>query len=262
MSTTKNVYVNSSNFSANAGKAFSQLWERRDFSDVTLVSGDKRQVKAHRIVLSSSSNFFRDILSTNSHHPNPLLYLKDILHEHLDVLLKFIYKGEVEVKTEMLEQFLDLGRLLQVEGLVQDQEVQDEQTVIKKDKKGIKKEMSLQQNNSNPKDTSVLVNSDEDVVLQNQPMANHPTNLMSCNFCSDEFSERRLLKVHYLNNHEITSYQCDRCKYKASLHKNLNLHKQTKHEGVKHLCGQCGFKGIDDSDLEKHIRFYHKDKTE
>ena len=114
MSTTKNVYVNSSNFSANAGKAFSQLWERRDFSDVTLVSRDKRQVKAHRIVLSSSSNFFKDILSTKDHHFNPLLYLKDLLHEHLDVLLKFIYQGKVEVKTEMLGQFLDLGRLLQV----------------------------------------------------------------------------------------------------------------------------------------------------
>ena len=112
------------------------------------------------------------------------------MYEHLDVLLKFIYQGEVEVKTEMLEQFLDLGRLLQVEGLVQDQEVQDEQTVIRKDKKGIKKKMLLQQNNSKPKETFVFVNS-EDAMVQNQPMANQPTNLINCNFSSDELSEGR-----------------------------------------------------------------------
>ena len=131
----------------------------------------------------------------------------------------------MEVKTEMLEQFLDLGRLLQVEGLVQDQEVQDEQTVIRK---VIKMEMPLQQNNSNPKELFVFVNSEEDAMVQNQPMANQPTNLINCNFCSDELSERRLLRMHQLNSHEGTSYQCDRCKYKASLHKNLVFHKQTK----------------------------------
>ena len=119
MSDVENVYVNSSHFSANAGKAFSQLWGSEDFSDVTLATGDRRQIKAHKIVLSSSSNFFKDILSRNI-HPNPLLYLKDTLHEHLELLLKFIYQGECEVKTEMLEQFLDLGKHFEVKGLVQD----------------------------------------------------------------------------------------------------------------------------------------------
>ena len=62
MSEAENVYVNSSNFSANAGKAFSQLWGIEDFSDVTLATKDRRQIKAHKIVLSSSSSFFRDVL--------------------------------------------------------------------------------------------------------------------------------------------------------------------------------------------------------
>ena len=114
------------------------------------------------------------------------------MYEHLDVLLLFIYQGEVEVKTDMLKQFLALvpGRLLQVEGLVPDQDVRDEQTVIRKDRKGIKKKMLLQQNNSKPKETFVFVNS-EDAMVQNQPMANQPTNLINCNFCSGELSEGR-----------------------------------------------------------------------
>ena len=46
-----NVYINSSGFSSNAGKAFTQLWGAEDFFDVTLASGDRKQIKAHKIEL-------------------------------------------------------------------------------------------------------------------------------------------------------------------------------------------------------------------
>ena len=263
MSTMENVYVNSSNFSANAGKAFSQLWRSEDFSDVTLVTGDKRKIKAHKIVLFSSSNFFRDILTRNI-HPNPLLYLKDTLHDQLELLLKFIYQGECEVKTEMLEQFLELGKHLEVRGLVQDQEletgtvVKENQTTISKEKAKIKKEEQI---NSSAKDTPVFSNSKQEGRDEiPDPPLNLPNNQMSCSFCSDEFSERRLLSMHQLNNHEGTWYNCDQCNYKATQHKNLILHKQSKHEGVEYLCGQCGFKGIDKASLGKHMGGYHRGK--
>ena len=58
-----NVYINSSSFSSNAGKAFTQLWGAEDFFDVTLASGERKQIKAHKNVLSSSSNFFRQVLT-------------------------------------------------------------------------------------------------------------------------------------------------------------------------------------------------------
>ena len=263
MSDVENVYVNSSHFSANAGKAFSQLWGCEDFSDVTLATGDRRQIKAHKIVLSSSSNFFRDILSSNF-HPNPLLYLKDTLHEQLELLLKFIYQGECEVKTEMLEQFLDLGKHFEVKGLVQDQEVEmgaivkDNQTIIRKEKTKIKTEAQM---NSHAKDTptfSISKHDDGDGIPD--PPLKNPNNLMSCNFCSDEFTERRLLSMHQLNNHNGIWYNCDRCNYKATQHKNMILHKQGKHDGVEYLCGQCGFKGIDNASLGKHTASYHRGK--
>ena len=246
MSDAENVYVNSSNFSANAGKAFRQLWGIEDFSDVTLATKDRRQIKAHKIVLASRSNFFRDVLIRNT-HPNPLLYLKDTLHNQLELLLKFIYQGECQVKTEMLEQFLDLGKQLEVKGLVQDQETEME-TVVKENETPIRKEKT--------KDIPIFSNQDE---ISDPPMTN-PSNLMSCSFCSDEFSERRLLSMHQLNNHEGTWYNCDECNYKATQHKNLTLHKKLKHEGVKYLCGQCGFKGIDNASLGKHMNSYHRGK--
>ena len=46
-----NVYINNSCFSSNAGMTFTQLWGAEDFFDVTLASGDTKQIKAHKIEL-------------------------------------------------------------------------------------------------------------------------------------------------------------------------------------------------------------------
>ena len=47
------------NYLVNVTKQFSSLRNEDEFSDVTLVSSDKRQVSAHKVVLSSSSDYFK-----------------------------------------------------------------------------------------------------------------------------------------------------------------------------------------------------------
>ena len=54
---------------------FRDLFESLTFSDVTLVSEDHQQIKAHKIVLNTASLFFQDNLEEN-HHPHPLIYLQ------------------------------------------------------------------------------------------------------------------------------------------------------------------------------------------
>ena len=49
-------------FEANASKAFRKLRREEDFFDVTLVSDDEHHISAHKLVLSSSSDFFKNIL--------------------------------------------------------------------------------------------------------------------------------------------------------------------------------------------------------
>ena len=58
------------NFQENTIKTFSRLRFEEEFFDVTLVSEDQRQIMAHKVVLSSSSEYFKNILRTNKHsHP-------------------------------------------------------------------------------------------------------------------------------------------------------------------------------------------------
>ena len=53
------------------------LFFDKDFLDVTLACDDGQQIKAHKVVLSSCSSFFKNILLKNP-HPSPLIYLKGV----------------------------------------------------------------------------------------------------------------------------------------------------------------------------------------
>ena len=61
-----------------------------DFADVTLVCEDHRQVPAHKVILSSGSEFFRALLLANP-HPHPLVYLR-LPYGHLQAVLQFLYQ--------------------------------------------------------------------------------------------------------------------------------------------------------------------------
>ena len=57
-------------FQTNVANSFRKLRNEDDFYDVTLVSDDRQQVSAHKIVLSASSEYFRAVLKSNNHsHP-------------------------------------------------------------------------------------------------------------------------------------------------------------------------------------------------
>ena len=74
------------------------------------------QVRAHKVVLSSSSSFFRQFLRDHT-QPNPWLFLRGVEAKLLDWLMDFIYLGEVMVTQESFPSFLALARDLGVRGL-------------------------------------------------------------------------------------------------------------------------------------------------
>ena len=108
-------------FGSNAQNTFQNLVNDQNFTDVTLVSADHKQINAHKVILSSSSQFFKEILLKNP-HPHPLVFLKDIRHNDLLSIINFIYLGQTEVGQEELEQFMAAAKVLQVEGLNEKEE--------------------------------------------------------------------------------------------------------------------------------------------
>merc|ERR1739838_1282039 len=118
----------------NVTKKFSILRNEDEFSDVTLVSSDKRQVSAHKVVLSSSSDYFKTILQNNNKSQDMILCLEHISHEELNNMLDYVYKGEVNIEQDQLDRFLTIAQRFQLEGLVSDEsgelEAEDTQSSV------------------------------------------------------------------------------------------------------------------------------------
>ncbi|XP_040580961.1 zinc finger and BTB domain-containing protein 24 [Lepeophtheirus salmonis] len=106
-------------FESNIKSGFSQLRNDEDFFDVTLACGSKH-IKAHKVILSACSSFFRSLIKSIPHQ-HPLLYLRGIDFNHLESVLCFMYNGEVRIKPHELDQFLSIAQELKVNGLMQDQ---------------------------------------------------------------------------------------------------------------------------------------------
>ena len=104
-------------FERNISLSFRELKEEKDFFDVTLACDDD-QVRAHKLILSACSPFFKDILRRNPHQ-HPLLYLRGIKFRDIQSILQFMYHGEVNVAQEDLNSFLSISEELKVKGLTQ-----------------------------------------------------------------------------------------------------------------------------------------------
>ena len=105
-------------FQTNVSNTFRKLRTSDNFYDVTLVSDDQQQVSAHKVVLSSSSEYFKNILTSNK-HSHPLLCLNGVNKGDLENILDFIYHGEIQIYQDHLDQFLEIAQRFQLEGLIQ-----------------------------------------------------------------------------------------------------------------------------------------------
>merc|ERR1712133_106191 len=114
-------------FHQNASSAFYKLRKDKDFLDVTLVSEDGEHISAHKVVLSASSDFFRDTLK-KANHTNPMIYLSGFCSKTLQAVLDYVYNGEVNLFQEEIDQFLESAQKLKIDGLTKKTEEQQEST--------------------------------------------------------------------------------------------------------------------------------------
>ena len=104
-------------FERNVSQSFTKLRQESNLFDVTLVSDDKNQVKAHKLVLSACSDFFKNIFYSNT-HSHPLIYLDGVGASELNLVLDYIYEGEVQIYQETLDRFLEIAKKLKLDGLM------------------------------------------------------------------------------------------------------------------------------------------------
>ena len=105
-------------FQVNVSNSFSTLRNENDFYDVSLVSDDDQVVSAHKVVLSASSEFFKNVLR-KADHAKPMIYLSGVESTELNCILDYIYEGEVQLYQKDLNKFLDVAQKLKINGLIE-----------------------------------------------------------------------------------------------------------------------------------------------
>jgi len=91
-------------------------------TDVTLSCG-KREFSAHKLVLSICSTYFNELFTPKPENRNrpangaAIVYLKDVDAHHMELLLNFMYRGEINVEENELMDLIATARGLSIRGL-------------------------------------------------------------------------------------------------------------------------------------------------
>ena len=253
-------------FQTNISKSFQRLRNQDDFCDVTLVGEDFKQVKAHKVVLSSCSEYFKNILLNNKSHPGPMLCLYGVNQEDLNNILDYIYMGQLEIYHEEIDRFLEIAQRLRLHGMdVKNHEQQELKTTLQElnetpDSHYEDGEMKLEKKRTKPSINS-KVKAEEPNLLHddNNKLAlykeKRSISLVSSNFQSiDELNEK--IKDCYYRNAEgiLTCRFCSRT-FRQTVH--IKEHVEIHIEGLVFPCNVCESIFTTRNVLRSHLKRIH-----
>jgi len=296
METPEQYNLSWKNFRECTTSTFRDLLSVQDFSDVTLVCDDDKQVFAHKVILSACSPFFRRILLNNPHQ-HPLIYLTGVSKHFLTSMVAFMYLGQTNVAQEDLTGFMAAASKFQIKGLSEDKEAKSPQIVdpqvflpVPVGSKPVKMEEDFddcevgdeEEGCEGPVDPGGLLEepqSLEDLTPRTKwnvvPIMDErgkwgifgddadyesfrkEDNMYACDHCHFSTKNKSNLKAHRNAKHLGVKYPCDQCNYKASYSNHLRQHKRVKHEGVNFPCELCLFTTSQKSKLKLHLREKH-----
>ena len=219
-------------FTRNASNSFFKLRQETRLYDVTLVGNDHQQVSAHKLVLSACSEVFSNIFNSNN-SPTMMLYLDSVNVKEINLMLDYIYQGEVSIHQEYLDRFLEIATKFQLQGLLTDdngEEVQEthyETNIesIPEEKEKIVKERSIIVNNQN-----FEANNDE---------------------IEDKF-------VELIDKEDGEPYRCTVCEKKMKMKSDMRRHLETHLSGLSYNCSQCSKIFRSSTALKRHNQKNHK----
>ena len=268
-------------FNTAVSESFMRLREEKDFFDVTLVTEDGVLIEAHKVVLSASSNFFKDILKKMP-KKDPFLYLSGMNSTDLNLMMEYIYRGEVTIQRENVDTFLEIAFKLKIQGIRQtdwDQEndepkmlsEDDERNQVSEEEDVFEPEVNIignEQNKDGEKDIS-------DFLLKNLN-----TSLTKCNEENKEkiiYDKVPEIKINIKQNNKKGKYSeelesilesfmseknrvhtCKQCGKTTRDRTNLKEHIETHIEGLQFECDHCNKTFTTTCSLRKHKRICHR----
>ena len=261
------------NFSDHLKSMMKESMMNEDFSDVTLVTEDKKQIKANINILSACSPVFKDILKKDK-NSRTIMYLRGVQYSELELIIQFIYLGEATLNDERMDDFLSVAKSLEIKELCND-EIQSNcklDDYLPPNEQDTSTEFAVEQ-------TVISDSTNKQAPQQRQEFGKY-----ECDKCQKTYSSNSGLYIHKqagcvtistISNlsavsdtqmsdqtvrtvHQGGRYACNQCDYQAKYKGSLVFHIQSKHEGVKYACNQCDYQAKQKGNLVVHIQSKHE----
>ena len=204
---------------------FKELLGETDFVDVTLVSDDLQQIKAHKVILSASSSVLKKMLQQNPQQ-HPIIYLSGIDYKEMCSMISFIYLGQTEVEQDSLNLFMEVAAKFDVKGLKQENKLKEME--LKSEILPADDQVNVKQDDIAFGTNDVDVDNVEDVTAEVHKTVEcrQKKNPHYCEQCEYESNAAWLMKRHVNAVHNGVKFPCDQCDYKSSFSNNLKRHKK------------------------------------
>ena len=237
-------------FQCNVTKSFSNLRKEEDFYDVTLISDDQKQMFAHKVVLSSSSEFFKNILKQNK-HSQPLLCLDGINSNELNNILDYIYYGAVNIHQDDLDRFLSISQRLKLEGLMGEEDNSKSNHTLQADH--VPQNCAYNDFKDEEFETRKILQVTESKIISKNERS---IIINSDNFQNIEDLDARILEI--LSKDEDGSWKCTICGKKSKLKGHLKEHVEVHFEGLSFSCSDCAYICSTRNKLRQHAYKHRK----
>ena len=196
------------------------LFHFGDYSDVTFVCDDGKQIKAHKFMLSECSNMFRNIFAEDPSHTE--IFLPDISHHQMESILEILYLGRISSKRLPIKDLIEVPKL-RYEALTIEDPIYIKNVNMHEGEKYNREKIKCTELN-----------------------------------CEKTFKEVGTCNVHIRSVHEKERFKCTMCDDMFAYPRGVRLHIESVHLKKKFPCRFCNYKAADTSSLSHHERKLHE----
>ena len=229
-------------FHTNVSSSFDTLRKDRDFCDVSLVSEDGNHYESHKVILSSCSPILKNILRKSKSGQEPFIYLNGIGSSELGLILDYVYRGEVQIYQNQIDNFLHSAKILQIVGL---------NIVGGEDEEPFSEKLVPDNTFYEDFNKSVPINSQK-----NEPNTNSQSSVQ-LNFESGLNVEELERKIGENVDRIEGALVCKICGHKSNKMSNIKQHVETHIDGISIECGDCPRTFRSRDSLRFHSKKFH-----
>ena len=254
--------INSIDFKENIVNAIGTLREINEFTDVTLTCDGDEVIQAHKLMLSSSSQYFRNVLK-KTNHPKPCIHLRGLKSKDLKSVIDFIYYGECNIEEENVDEFLALAYDLKIKGISGSSSeyfIQPYNSKVLKQDVPLKSNFSVVSSNKDvikAEEIPRQVESVEEIENETKEMGDiHKKTTRKCVTLTESMDLYKIIAT--MMEYQDNIWNCTVCGKQIKNRNSMSYHVEVHIDGASHPCNICGKTYSSRNSLQNHTSTSHK----